>query len=169
MTPEKDHWTLIFSKNSTSWGSFSYDEKEDALRVSVKPHAAEAFEVLTYVFDDVKPDSALATLRWEKLAVPFRVSVDVKAVVLKSVKNELRSVGGVTCGAYDEAAPCCLDNNYNLEEALKWEDTSIQNEERFENLETKSRILDALGRKEESAKVVSKAVENATADQLYSY
>jgi len=36
-----------------------------------------------------------------------------------------------------------LDNNYNLEEALKWEDTSIQNEERFENLETKSRILDA--------------------------
>jgi len=68
-------------------GSFSYDEKEDALRVSVKPHAAEAFEVLTYVFDDVKPDSALATLRWEKLAVPFRVSVDVKAVVLKSVKT----------------------------------------------------------------------------------
>lgn len=27
-------WTLIFSKNSTSWGSFSYDEKEDQLRVT---------------------------------------------------------------------------------------------------------------------------------------
>jgi len=78
---------------------------------------------------------------------PFRISVDVKAVVLKSVKNELRNVGGFTWGGYDEAAQWCLDNNYNLEEALKWEDTSIQNEERFENLETKSRILDALGRK----------------------
>src|SRR5258708_5453735 len=64
--PDKDQWTVIFLKNSTSWGSFSYDEKEDALRVSVKPHAGEAFEVLTYVFDDVKPDSAVATLRWEK-------------------------------------------------------------------------------------------------------
>lgn len=28
--------TLIFSKNSTSWGSFFYDPKEDALRVNVK-------------------------------------------------------------------------------------------------------------------------------------
>src|SRR6187431_661572 len=27
--------TLIFSKNSTSWGSFFYDMKEDALRVKV--------------------------------------------------------------------------------------------------------------------------------------
>src|SRR6266704_3185245 len=85
--PDKDQWTIIFSKNATSWGSFSYDEKEDALRVSAKPHAAESFDVLTYVFEDVKEDSAAATLRWEKLAVPFRISVDVKAVVLKSVKN----------------------------------------------------------------------------------
>src|SRR5207247_1837819 len=167
--PDKDQWTIIFSKNATSWGSFSYDEKEDALRVSVKPHAAEAFEVLTYVFDDVKPDSAVATLRWEKLAVPFRISVDVKAVVLKSVKHELRSVGGFTWAGFDEAAQWCLDNNYNLEEALKWENTSIQNEDRFENWETKSRILDAMGRKDESAKVLSKAFDKASAIQLYSY
>src|SRR5712692_2724975 len=38
--PTADQWTIIFSKNSTSWGSFSYDEKEDALRVTVKPHPA---------------------------------------------------------------------------------------------------------------------------------
>src|SRR5881394_1733021 len=102
--PDKDQWTVIFSKNSTSWGSFSYDEKEDALRVSAKPRAAESFDVLTYVFEDVKADSAAATLRWEKLAVPFRVSVDVKAVVLQSIRNELRSVGGFSWGGYDEAA-----------------------------------------------------------------
>src|SRR6201981_3353593 len=161
--PDKDQWTIIFSKNSTSWGSFSDDQKEDALRVTVKPHPAESFDMLTYVFDEVKPDSAAATLRWEKLAVPFRVSVDTKTVVLKSIKNELRSGGGFTWSGYDEAAQGCLDNNYNLEEALKWEDTSIQNEERFENFETKSRILDAMGRKDESAKALSKAFEKANA------
>ena len=167
--PDKDQWTIIFSKNATSWGSFSYDEKEDALRVTAKPQAADFREALTYTFEEVKPDSAAATLRWEKLAVPFHISVDVKAVVLRSVRNELRSVGGFTWGGYDEAAQWCLDNNYNLEEALKWEETSIQNEERFENLETKSRILDVLGRKEESAKVLSKAFDKANAIQLYSY
>src|SRR6202795_3787203 len=169
MIPNADSWTIIFSKNSTSWGSFSYDEKEDALRVDVKPQPAEFREALTYVFDDVKPDSTAATLRWEKLAVPFRVSVDVKAVVLKSVKNELRNVGGFTWGGFDEAAQWCLDNNYNLEEALKWEDTSIQNEERFENLETKSRILDALDKKQEAAATLTLALDKANAIQLYVY
>jgi hypothetical protein len=169
MIPNKDEWTVIFSKNSTSWGSFSYDEKEDALRVTVKPHAAESTEYLTYVFDEVKPDSAAATLRWEKLAVPFHVSVDNKAVVLRSIKNELRSVGGFTWSGYDEAANWCLDNNYELEQAMKWEDTSIQNEERFENWETKSRILDAMGRKDEGAKALSTALEKASAVQLYVY
>jgi hypothetical protein len=167
--PDKDQWTIIFSKNATSWGSFSYDEKEDALRVNVKPHAAESTEYVTYVFEEVKPDSAAATLRWEKLAVPFHITVDVKAVVLKSIKNELRSVGGFTWGGYDEAAQWCLDNNYNLEEALKWEDISIQNEERFENLETKSRILEAMGRKDDAAKTLATALGKADATQLYVY
>ncbi|HEV2102092.1 MAG TPA: DUF2911 domain-containing protein [Candidatus Acidoferrum sp.] len=169
MIPDKDQWTIIFSKNSTSWGSFSYDEKEDALRVTVKPATSQPFDTLTYTFDDVKPDSAVATLRWEKIAVPFRISVDVKAVTLKSIRNQLRSVGGFTWAGYDEAANWCLDNNYNLEEALKWEDTSIQNEDRFENLETKSRILDAMGKKDEAAKTLSAAFAKASATQLYVY
>ena len=169
MIPDKDQWTVIFSKNSTSWGSFSYDEKEDALRVNAKPVAGDFREVLTYTFEDVKPDSAAATLRWEKLTVPFHVSVDVKAVVLHSIKNELRNVGGFTWAGYDEAAQWCLDNNYNLEEALKWEETSIQNEDRFENWETKSRILDAMGRKDESATALTTALDKATAIQLYVY
>jgi hypothetical protein len=169
MIPDKDQWIIIFSKNSTSWGSFSYDEKEDALRVTVKPHADESFDVLTYTFDDIKPDSSTATLRWEKIAVPFNVTVDVKAVVLRSIQKELRSVGGFTWAGYDEAAQWCLDNNYNLEQALKWEDTSIQNEDRFENWETKSRIYAAMGRKEDAAKALSTALDKATAVQLYVY
>jgi tetratricopeptide (TPR) repeat protein len=169
MIPDSNQWTMIFSKNSTSWGSFSYDEKEDALRVNVKPHPGEAFEQLTYTFDDVKPESAVATLRWEKLAVPFQIGVDVKAVVLRSIKNELRNVGGFTWAGYDEAANWCLDNNYNLEEALKWEDTSIQNESRFENWETKSRILNAMGQKEDADKALTTALDKANAVQLYVY
>jgi len=165
--PDKEQWTIVFSKNSTSWGSFSYDQKEDALRVNVKPRPAEAFEQLTYTFENVKPDSAVATLRWEKLAVPFQIDVDLKAVVLRSIKNELRSVGGFTWAGYDEAAQWCLDNNYNLEEALKWEQTSIDNEPRFENWETRSRILNAMGRKDEADKALATALEKASAIQLY--
>lgn len=167
--PTADQWTIIFSKNSTSWGSFSYDEKEDALRVQVKPHEAEFRESLAYTFDDVKPDSALATLRWEKLAVPFRVSTDVKAITFRSIKNQLRNTGGFSWAGFDEAANWCLDNNYELEQALKWEDISILNEDRFENNLNKSEILAAMGKKQEAEASKKKALEVASGVQLHVY
>jgi len=169
MIPNADQWTIIFSKNSTSWGSFSYDVKEDALRVDVKPAAEENRDSLAYTFDDLKLDSATVTLRWGKVAVPFHVKVDTNAIVERSIANQLRNTGGFTWAGYDEAANWNLDNNYKLDEALKWEDTSIQNEERFENLETKSRILDAMGKKQEAAATLTLALDKANAVQLYVY
>ncbi len=167
--PTADEWTIIFSKNSTSWGSFSYDEKEDALRVTVKPHSAEFEEALSFTFEDVKPDSTEVTLRWGKLAVPFRVSVDVNAIVLRSIQNQLRSVGGFTWAGYDEAATWLLDTGANLDQAMKWEDQSIQNEERFDNLLTKSQILEVQGKKQEAEAVKAKAFEIASGLQLHIY
>src|SRR5580698_5270382 len=37
MIPTANEWTIIFSKAATAWGSFTYDQSEDALRVTVKP------------------------------------------------------------------------------------------------------------------------------------
>ncbi len=51
MIPNADEWIIIFSKNSTSWGSFTYDQAEDALRVTAQPKAAEMHNALTYDFD----------------------------------------------------------------------------------------------------------------------
>src|SRR4029077_12986836 len=69
--------TVIFSKNSSSWGSFFYDMKEDALRVKVKPVATDkSVEWLKYEFIDEKENSATIALEWEKLMIPFKVEVD---------------------------------------------------------------------------------------------
>ena len=167
--PTAGDWTIIFSKNSTSWGSFSYDEKEDALRVTVKPQPSDMQEALVYTFDDVKPDSTTINLRWEKLAVPFRVSIGVNDIVYRSIKNQLRNTGGFTWAGYDEAGNYLLDNNFKLDEALKFEDTSIQNEERFDNLLTKSQILAAMGKKPEAGALQARAYEAASGLQLHSY
>ena len=44
MIPNQDSWTVIFSKTNTGWGSYSYDQKEDALRVDVKPRPLAEIE-----------------------------------------------------------------------------------------------------------------------------
>ena len=169
MIPSADAWTVIFSKNSTSWGSFTYDQKEDALRVTVKPRPAEFREALTYEFDQLKPDSAVATLEWEKVAVPFIVSVNVSDVVESSLHNQLRGLAQYTWFGWDDAANYLLDHKMNLEEALKYSDNSIQNEERFDNLITKSRILSAMGRKDEATAAQNKAFDKANPLQMHLY
>ena len=168
MIPSTDAWTIIFSKNATSWGSFSYDQSEDALRVTVKPQAGEIHEALTYDFDDVKPDSAVVTLRWEKVAVPFTVKAD-PAATLSNVRNQLRNSAQYTWEGWDDAATWCADSKTNLEEGLKWSERSIQMEERFENLMTKARILDELKRATESATARTRAMEIGNAHQVYFY
>ena len=169
MIPTENEWTVIFSKNSTSWGSFTYNQAEDALRVNVKPQPTEPHEALAYDFDLLTPNSAVITIRWEKIAVPFKVAVDVNPIVAKSLHNQLRGLAQYTWEGWDDAANYLLDNKVDLNEALSYEDKSIQNEERFDNLMTKSRILDALGRKDEPATTKNKAIAVANPLQLHIY
>jgi len=169
MLPAENEWTIIFSRTATAWGSFTYNQAEDALRVTVKPRPAEMKEALAYEVDDVTPSSAIFTLRWEKLAVPFKVDVDTHEIVAQSLHSQLRGLAQYTWDGWDDAATYFLTNKYNLEEALKYEDRSIGVEERYENLMNKSRILDALNRKDEATVARNKALGMATVVQLHSY
>jgi tetratricopeptide (TPR) repeat protein len=169
MIPGENEWTVIFSKNSTSWGSFTYDQAEDALRVTVKPQPADFHEALTYDFDDVTPDSSLVTLRWEKVAVPFKVGVNTHEIVEQKLHSQLRGLAQYTWEGWDDAANYLLQEKIDLEEALKYSDKSIQNEVRYDNFMTKAQILDALNRKDEAATARSKALTMANAIQLHGY
>ena len=169
MIPGENQWTVIFSKMSTAWGSFSYKQAEDALRVTVKPQVAEFHDALTYDFDDVKPDSTVVTLRWEKVAVPFKVSVKVDDIVEASIPRQLRGLNQYYWESWDDVANYYLTNKVHLDEALKDEDQSIKAEERYDNLITKAKILEAMGRNDDAVAVRTKALEKASALQLYFY
>jgi len=169
MIPGENQWTVIFSKVHTAWGSFTYDQSQDALRITVKPQASEFREALTYDFDDVTADSAAATLRWEKISVPFKIGVNVHDIVQASLHNQLQGLAQYTWEGWDDAANYLLAQKYDLDEALQYEETSIRTEPRFDNFMTKSQILDAMGKKNDAATAKNQALARATAAQLYGY
>ena len=169
MIPNADEWTIIFSKNSTSWGAFTYDQAEDALRVNVKPRPADMHNALTYDFDELRPDSAVVVLEWEKVAVPFKVSVDVHDVVEASLKKQLRNLSQYTWMSWDDAANYLLAEKVALNDALTYSNKSIENEDRFDNELTKSKVLTALNRKDEAAAAQKKALELANPLQVHLY
>ena len=168
MIPTAETWTVIFSKMATAWGSYTYSQTEDALRVTVKPRPNEMEEALEYEFEDLKPDSATVTLKWEKLAVPFKVAVSDDATVA-NIRGQMRGRAQYEWEAPNEAANFCLTKKINLDEALKWVNLSIQNEERFENLTTKADLLKAMNKPDDAKKTWEQAIAKTTPPQLYSY
>ena len=169
MIPTADSWTVIFSKMASAWGSYTYKEEEDALRVTVKPRPIEMEEALEFEFEDLKPDSATVTMKWEKLAVPFKVAINDAETTMANIRNQMRGRAQYEWESLNQAAQFCLNKKTNLEDGLKWADASIQNEERFENLATKADLLKAMNKPDDAKKIWDQALAKTTAPQLYSY
>ena len=166
--------TLIFSKNSTSWGHFYYNEKEDALRVKVKPQPLDkSVEWLKYEFMNQTENTATVSLQWEKLSIPFTIEVDYIKEQVESFRRELRTDRGFIWEGWDQAAQWCAQHNTNLEEALLWTDSAtgrnFGGERSFQAWSTKAQVLQKLGRGPEAASVMQKALPFGTMNEVHQY
>ncbi|MEO7265217.1 MAG: DUF2911 domain-containing protein [Ferruginibacter sp.] len=168
-----DDATLIFSNNNSSWGSFFYDQKEDALRVNVKTQSlAESVEWLKYEFTNETDNSAVIALLWEKLKIPFKVEVDLPKTQLETFRRELKSNIGFTPDPWVQAARFAAENN-DLEEALQWSDYSINGifvgEKNFRTLSTKAMILQKMGKPAEADAAMKEALPMGSMQDLHQY
>jgi hypothetical protein len=161
--PDPDEWTVIFSNNSSSWGSYFYDESEDALRVKVTPRKGEYTEWLTYEFIERKPNYAVAALKWEEMLVPIKVEADVNSYYLETIRAELRGAPGFTYQNWVQAVNFCVNNDMNLDEALQWADYAINapfvGQKNFTTMQTKASVLIKLNRNDEADQLMSEAME----------
>jgi hypothetical protein len=176
--PNKDEWTVIFSKNSTSWGSFTYQESEDALRVTVKPQAAEMHEWLTYEFTDRKPNAATLAMVWEKLKVAMRFEVpNVNDIYATELRQRLRSTDGFVWQNLAIATNFVVTNKladqYTL--ALGWIDRALQSAPQgavnFNTLRNKAQVLHRLNRAAEADSVFKVGISQpaATSGAILAY
>jgi hypothetical protein len=116
-----DKATVIFSKQTGSWGSFYYEEKNDALRVDVKPVKLDkSVEWLKYEFIEHREKYCVIALQWETLSVPFKIDVDVDNIVIAKLREDVTGQKGFNQLNLIAAANYCLNKNINLEEALAW-------------------------------------------------
>jgi tetratricopeptide (TPR) repeat protein len=164
--PGKDEWTIIFNSDPGQWGSFTYDNKKDALRIKTKPQmVADNQEWLMYSFDPVTETSAQVNIRWEKLKVPFSVEVKDAKALWRTKADAL-----IATNPTNEVLPLQVAQTYlgdkNYPEALKFIDQSIKVKETFRNLSAKANILWAAGKKEEALTVADAAIAKGKADKV---
>ena len=166
---------IIFSKRSDAWGSFFYDEKDDALRVKVKPQVIEkSVEYLKYEFSNQTLNSAVITLSWEKLLIPFKIEVDHLKQQFDAFVTQSQNPTGFTSQGLNIAASWCLQNNYQLEKALQWAMLATSSNfpgdpTSFPALSTKALIFYKLNKPGEAAVVIKTALPFGNIGQLQQF
>lgn len=164
-------WTLIFSKNTSGWGSYFYEEKDDALRVEVQPESTPYEEWLTFEFTDRQANSTTAALLWEEKKIPFKIEVpNNNELIVAQLKDELIGFSGFTWTNLVSAANFCMQNNIALDQALIWANKAVSEPfvgvENFTTLSTKGQVLFQLGKNEEATATMDKAIKHPTAGVL---
>lgn len=175
MIPAKDNdWTVIFSNNAKSWGSFFYDAKDDALRVTTKPSKSDYHEWLTYEFTDRQPDQATVALKWEDLQIPLTITVpNIAALHLDAVRAELRDDTGFVWQNWVNAAQYALQVK-DAKAALEFADAAVNrrfvSQQNFQTLNTLAMAQEANGLAEAKA-TREKAMNHptASASDLHQY
>ncbi len=163
---------IIFSKRTDAWGSFFSDEREDVLRVKVKPQALEkSVEHLQYAFSAQTKNSAMLSLSWEKLSIGFKIEVDDLQQQYEAFVAESQNPRGFTSQGLNIAANWALQNNYQLEKGLEWATLATSSNfpgdpNSFPALTTKAAILNKLGRSAEATTVIKTALPLGNVSQL---
>jgi hypothetical protein len=170
MIADPNDWTIIFSKNAGSWGSFFYNANEDALRVKVKPAKSEYNEWLTYEFTDRETDHATVALKWEDLQIPFTIKVaNPTDLYLAKVHEELRNSQGFSWQNWTQAAQYAIQQK-RFNDALEFAEVAVSRNfvgnENFQTLSTLAQAQEAAGKTAEAKATYDKAINHPTARAL---
>ncbi len=163
------NWTLVLSHNNHLWGSFRYQEDEDALRVPVTPRPASHQEVLLFSFPEVTDNSTTVVMHWAELAVPIRIEVDTEEAVMAQLRKDIRGLAGFFPQSLAQAAGYTLQANTHHEEGMAWIDQAIQRQPTFANYSVKAGLLAQLGREAEAEALISEHMATATENEVNTY
>jgi tetratricopeptide (TPR) repeat protein len=162
--------TIIFSKETNAWGSYFYDEKNDALRTTVKnAQNTEGVEWLKYDFLNQTDNSAMVALMWEKWKIGFVVEVDLLKTQFETYVSEMKMPKGFSLVARNQATAFCLENNYQLEQGLKWANDAVGFQKSFQTLNTKASILKKMDKATEADATMKEAMLLANTTDLHGY
>ncbi len=159
--PTPDQWTVIFSRNENQ-SAFSYDDSQDALRVTVPPEeAAQSHEMMTFVFENVTDTEGHAVLYWADVRVPVAITVDTPSVLRAAGNNAARKSANWQ-GPFRYAA-YALQNEMMMEDAMTWINQSIAMTETYQNLAVKARLLGAMDNYDDAVTFGERAIAEGEA------
>ena len=160
--PGKEMWTIILNNNLTHWGVGGYSEKEDAVRLEVKPTAlTNKVENMRFSVENITDNGADIVLAWNDMSVALPIAVNVK---IQSKTNIDKALGDAHL-AYRNAANYYADEG-DFEMAMKHIDMAISMSSSWYTRWIKAEILAKSGDFKKALKQGEEAIK--VGDEYYS-
>ena len=162
--PGEAEWTVILSKVSDEWGSYTYNQKDDQARVKVKPVAmAEPLETMTIGVQDMRAGKANLVIAWEKTKVPVEIDTDLVAKVKPQIEAAMAGSGEKP---YFPAAMFYYENDLDMKLAKEWIEAAAKKQpDAVWLIYRKGLILKKAGDKEGAMAAAKQALELASKEE----
>ena len=139
--PGEEEWVIIFSNFSEAWGSYFYDENEDALRIKVTPEEMDSkYEWMKFSFSDYTNTSVDISLKWAHLKVPFKVEIPMETTFAHT-ENQFRTLPAFSWQGWVQGATYLQNNDYKLDVALQWAARALQIDRSVQTLGLHAKLL----------------------------
>ncbi len=156
--PTAESWTVVFSTQKDMWGSTGYDQKNDAVRVTVKPVAAPHTERMEFTFDDPENESVTLNLRWEKLQVPVKIGVATNAKTLASARTAVAGAKPDDWRTPYRAANWANDAGLAPEETATWAASAAKVKENFHTTGLLAKLAAKGGDNKKASELMKKSI-----------
>jgi len=157
----QNEWTIILNKISAQWGAYSYNQKDDVLRVPAKvTKLTQAVETLTIDINDIRDESATLNIAWENTRVTLPFQVDVVGPVQAQIEVVMASDAAKK--PYVPAAMFYLEHHLDLKKAAAWMDAAIAAQpDAFYYVYRLAKVQAAMGDKAAALASANKSIEMA--------
>jgi tetratricopeptide (TPR) repeat protein len=159
--PNPTEWAVIIAKDSSEWGAYTYDAKNDIARIKAKPVATpNPVETFAIGFADLRDESATLYLTWENTRVPVKLEVDVSETLVPQIEAVMSS--DASNKPYFQAAIFYLEHNLDLKKAAGWMDAALAAQpDAFYIAYHRARLLAKMGDKAGATASAQKSIELA--------
>ncbi len=166
--PTEESWTFVINKNTDTWGTNGYDEKDDVVRVMAIPEKHSFTETMLFALDEVTDSTAMVNLYWENLKVGFKLSVNTNELVNEMLEGMIKEADN-SFRTYYRAADWFLKHNGDKAKALELAKKSVDMDKRFWNLTVLAEAYAANGDKKTAVKLAKEALELSEKAEYQSY
>ncbi|GAB5408679.1 MAG: hypothetical protein BalsKO_10440 [Balneolaceae bacterium] len=157
--PGEEEWVVIFSSFDDAWGSYFYDESEDALRITVPVEEMDSkYEWMKFSFSNYTQTSVDIALKWAYRNVPFKVEIPMETT-FAHIEKQFKTRPAFTWQGWIQGANYTLNNEYRLDKGLEWAKQAHRREQNLQTVGTLAKLLVLNDQKEEGLKLAEELTE----------